>query len=297
MTRVEVAGIPATGSGRRATAFHWRRSLTRFAIAAATVAIVLFAIFPIYWMVATALAPLGSSRAADQSLIPAGLTLQNFVYVFTEVPLSLWLFNSAVIAAVVAAGATIVGAMGGYSLARYRFRWTGLCVLVILATQLMPPTSIIIPLYRLALAAGLLNTYSGLVIANLTHVLPISIFLLRGFFLSIPREIEEAALVDGTTQVGMLIRISMRMAAPGLATVFIYSFVSTWNDLLFARTLSSSSRMWTAPVGLASFKGEYYTLFEPLMAAALVFALPVTIVFLLLQRNFVQGLTVGGVKG
>jgi ABC-type glycerol-3-phosphate transport system permease component len=170
-------------------------------------------------------------------------------------------------------------------------------VLVILATQLMPPTAIIIPIYRLALATGLLNTYTGLVIANLTHVLPIAIFLLRGFFLSIPSEIEQAALVDGCGQVGMLTRITMRMAAPGLATVFIYAFVVTWNDLLFARTLSSSGSMWTAPVGLASFQGEYYTLFEPLMAASLVFALPVTVVFLLLQRHFVHGLTVGGVKG
>jgi ABC-type glycerol-3-phosphate transport system permease component len=95
----------------------------------------------------------------------------------------------------------------------------------------------------------------------------------------------------------MFIRVTMRMAAPGLATIFIYVFISTWNDLLFARTLSSSSKMWTAPVGLASFKGEYYTLFEPLMAAALVFALPVTVVFMVLQRHFVHGLTVGGVKG
>jgi ABC-type glycerol-3-phosphate transport system permease component len=297
VTRAEVASARETGSDRRRRSFAWRRILPRLGIAVATIAIVLFAVFPIYWMVVTALSPLGSSRGADQSLLPVGFSLDNFVYVFTEVPLSMWLINSAIIAAVVAVGATIVGAMGGYSLARYHFRWTGLCVLVILATQLMPPTSIIIPLYRLALAAGLLNTYTGLVIANLTNVLPISIFLLRGFFLSIPREIEEAALVDGSTQMGMLMRVSMRMAAPGLATVFIYAFVSTWNDLLYARTLSSSSRMWTAPVGLASFKGEYYTLFEPLMAAALVFALPVTVVFLLLQRNFVHGLTVGGVKG
>ncbi len=297
MTRAEGASTGETDTARRAPAFAWRRFLPRLGIAAATLAIVLFAVFPIYWMVVTALSPLGSSRGANQSLLPTGFSLDNFVYIFTEVPLSMWLLNSAIVAAVVAAGATIVGAMGGYSLARYRFRWTGLAVLVILATQLMPPTSILIPLYRLALAAGLLNTYTGLVIANLTNVLPISIFLLRGFFLSIPREIEEAALVDGSTQMGMLMRVSMRMAAPGLATVFIYAFVSTWNDLLFARTLSSSSRMWTAPVGLASFKGEYYTLFEPLMAAALVFALPVTIVFLLLQRNFVHGLTVGGVKG
>jgi ABC-type glycerol-3-phosphate transport system permease component len=293
----EATAAPVAPAEKAARAVPYRRVLKRAALGAATVALVLFAVFPIYWMVVTALSQLGASRSASQTLWPTSVTFDNFVYVFTEVPLALWLLNSAIVASLVAAGATVVGAMAGYSLARYSFRWTGFFVLVILATQLMPPTAIIIPLYRLALAANLLNTYTGLVIANLTHVLPISVFLLRGFFLSIPREIEQAALVDGSSQVGMLVRITMRMAAPGLATVFIYAFVSTWNDLLFARTLSSSSTMWTAPVGLASFKGEYYTLFEPLMAAALVFALPVTIVFLLLQRHFVHGLSVGGVKG
>jgi ABC-type glycerol-3-phosphate transport system permease component len=284
-------------SSRSIATFPLGRVAKRIGLAVATIAVVLFAIFPLYWMVVVALSSLGSSRGATQSILPTSFTFDNFFYVFTEVPLALWLLNSAIVASLVAVGATIVGAMGGYSLARFNFRWTGVFVLVILATQLMPPTSIIIPLYRLALAANLLNTYAGLIIANLSHVLPIAIFLLRGFFLSIPREIEEAALVDGCTQTGMFIRVTMRMAAPGLATVFIYVFISTWNDLLFARTLSSSSKMWTAPVGLASFKGEYYTLFEPLMAAALVFALPVTVVFMLLQRHFVHGLTVGGVKG
>lgn len=275
----------------------WARIAKRVGIGLGTAAVVLFAIFPIYWMVVVALSKLGASRGATQSILPASFTLDNFIYVFTEVPLGMWLLNSAIVASIVSVGATVAGAMAGYSLARYHSRWTGLLVLVILATQLMPPTSIIIPIYRLALATGLLNTYAGLVIANLSHVLPIAIFLLRGFFLSIPREIEQAALVDGCSQTGVLVRITSRMAAPGLATVFIYVFISTWNDLLFARTLSSSSTMWTAPVGLASFKGEYYTLFEPLMAAALVFALPVTVVFMLLQRHFVHGLTVGGVKG
>jgi ABC-type glycerol-3-phosphate transport system permease component len=291
------AAAPVTRTVRAGSTFPYRRVLAKTGIAIAIIAIVLFAVFPIYWMIVTAVSSIGASRTASQSLLPTSFTLDNFVYVFTQVPFALWIGNSAIVASLVAVGATVVGAMAGYSIARFNYRWTGVFMLVILATQLMPPTAIIIPLYRLALATGLLNTYTGLVIANLTHVLPIAIFLLRGFFLSIPPEIEQAALVDGCTQVGMLVRVTMRMAAPGLATVFIYAFVVTWNDLLFARTLSSSGSMWTAPVGLASFQGEYYTLFEPLMAASLVFALPVTVVFLVLQRHFVHGLTVGGVKG
>jgi len=297
MTMSNAAAAPVNSTAQASNAFPYRRVLGRIGVAIAIVAVVLFAVFPIYWMIVTAVSTLGASRSASQSLLPASFTLDNFVYVFTEVPFALWIGNSAIVASLVAVGATVVGAMAGYSIARFNYRWTGVFMLVILATQLMPPTAIIIPLYRLALATGLLNTYTGLVIANLTHVLPIAIFLLRGFFLSIPPEIEQAALVDGCTQVGMLVRVTMRMAAPGLATVFIYAFVVTWNDLLFARTLSSSGSMWTAPVGLASFQGEYYTLFEPLMAASLVFALPVTVVFLVLQRHFVHGLTVGGVKG
>lgn len=297
MTMASAAPDAATGTKIGVDAGRLRRLLMKVLTTALTVALVIFAVFPIYWMIVNAMSRLGTSRSAVQPLLPLEVTLDNFFYVFTQVPLGLWLFNSGLVATLVAGGATLVGAMAGYSLSRFRFRWTGLFMLVIIATQLMPPTSIIIPLYRMALAAGLLNTYAGLIIAHLTDVLPISIFLLRGFFLSIPREIEEAAWVDGSGQFGTLFRVTMPMAAPGLATVFIYAFVVSWNDLLFARTLNSSSNVWTAPVGLASFSGEYYTLFEPLMAAALVFALPVTIVFLLLQRHFVHGLTVGGVKG
>jgi len=295
MTNVPAAIGPT--SARATRPLPYGRIFTRLGLGLATIGFVLFAVFPLYWMIVTALSKLGSSRSSSQSLWPASFTLDNFIYAFTEVPMALWLLNSTVVAVAVAAAATIVGAMAGYSLARFHYRWTVIFTAIILATQLMPPTAIIIPLYRLALAADLLNTYAGLIIANLSHVMPITIFLLRGFFLSIPREIEQAALVDGASQWGMLVRITLRMAAPGLATVFIYTFVVTWNDLLFARTLASSGAMWTAPVGLASFKGEYYTLFEPLMAAALVFALPVTVVFLALQRYFVHGLTVGGVKG
>lgn len=290
--RVVAASSPARRMSHRS-----RRRLLAAGRTALVILFVLFACFPMYWMILTALSPLGASRGTSQPLLPTAITLQNFAYVFTQVELGRWLTNSLLIATLVAGGATFIGAMAGYSLARHSFRWTSFFVTAIIATQLMPPTSIIIPIYRMALATGLLNTYTALVIAHLTDVLPISIFLLRGFFMSIPREIEQAALTEGATQWGVLRRITLPLAAPGLATVFIYAFVVSWNDLLYARTLASSSRIWTAPVGLASFSGEYYTLFEPLMAAALIFALPVTIVFLALQRHFVHGLTVGGVKG
>ena len=286
-----LAALPATERRFRSPV------VGRIGAYALTIVLVIFAVFPIYWMVVNALSRLGSSRSASQPIWPQTVTFDNFIYVFTQVPLGLWLLNSAIVATAVAATATVIGAMAGYSLSRFRFRWTGLFVTVIVAAQLMPPTSIVIPLYRMALLTDLVGTRTGLIIAHLVDVLPISIFLLRGFFLSIPREIEEAALMDGASQTGVLIRVVMPLAAPGLATVFIYAFVVSWNDLLFARTLASSSNVWTAPVGLASFSGEYYTLFEPLMAAALIFALPVTIVFLVLQRHFVHGLTVGGVKG
>ena len=286
-----MAGLPTTRRRVRSPL------VGRVATYVLTIVLVIFAVFPIYWMVVNALSRLGASRSASQPIWPQPLTFENFVYVFTQVPLGLWLLNSAVVATAVATTATVIGAMAGYSLSRFRFRWTGLFMTVIVAAQLMPPTSIVIPLYRMALLTDLVGTRSGLIIAHLADVLPISIFLLRGFFLSIPREIEEAALTEGASQTGVLIRVVMPLAAPGLATVFIYAFVVSWNDLLFARTLASSSSVWTAPVGLASFSGEYYTLFEPLMAAALIFALPVTIVFLILQRHFVHGLTVGGVKG
>jgi ABC-type glycerol-3-phosphate transport system permease component len=295
MTATHRHDVDAARTASPDLSWLWRRA-RKLVPVVLTLLILFFAVFPLYWMIVTALSRLGTSRGASQAIWPASVSFDNFFYVFTQVPLGLWLLNSTIVAVTVSAGATLIGAFAGYSLARFRSWWTGIFVSVIIATQLMPPTAIIIPIYRMALATDLLNTHTALVIAHLTDVLPISIFLLRGFFLSIPRELEQAAFVDGASQFGALFRITMPLAAPGLATVFIYSFVVSWNELLFARTLASSSDVWTAPVGLASFSGEYYTLFEPLMAAALVFALPVTVVFLLLQRHFVHGLTVGGVK-
>jgi ABC-type glycerol-3-phosphate transport system permease component len=292
----DAATAPSMAALRRANSPGISRLIRRGGTYALTIALVIFAVFPLYWMVVNALSRLGASRSTNQPIWPETITFENFIYVFTQVPLGLWLLNSAIVATIAAATATFVGAMAGYSLSRFRFRWTGLFVTVIVAAQLMPPTSIIIPLYRMALLTDLVGTRTGLIFAHLADVLPIAIFLLRGFFLSIPREIEEAALTEGASQTGVLLHVVMPLAAPGLATVFIYAFVVSWNDLLFARTLASSSKVWTAPVGLASFSGEYYTLFEPLMAAALIFALPVTVVFLILQRHFVHGLTVGGIK-
>jgi ABC-type glycerol-3-phosphate transport system permease component len=252
--------------------------------------------FPLYWMVVVALTPFGFSRAAGSSLIPSTITLDNFTFIFTERPMLRWLVNSALVAFSAASVSVAVGATAGYALSRLRFSGATVILVVILITQMLPQTTIVIPLYAVFRDLGLLNSLTAVSLAHMTIVIPIAVWLSKGFFDSIPSDLESAARVDGSSRFGAFWRVALPLAAPGLAAIFVYGFVVSWHEFLFARTLASPQELWTASVGLASFRGEYVSQSEPQMAAALVFALPVVVVFLVLQRQFVAGLAAGGVK-
>ena len=163
--------------------------------------------------------------------------------------------------------------------------------------QLIPHVTIVLPLYAQFNSLSLLNTLVGVGLAHVAVLLPIVTWLSKGFFDTLPKELEEAASIDGASRLRTFVSIALPLTLPGLGSAFMYSFVISWSDLLFARTLAPNPNQWTAPVGLASFNSDYYTTIEPMMAAALVFSVPVVIVFVLLQRSFVSGLTGGSVKG
>jgi ABC-type glycerol-3-phosphate transport system permease component len=264
--------------------------------AAIIVGLGLLLMFPLYWMVVVALTPFGFSRTAGLSLLPSNVTLDNFVSVLTERPMLRWLLNSAVVATCAASVSLLVGTSAGYALSRLRFRGATLILVLILVTQMLPQTTLVIPLYSVFRDLGLLNTLAGVSIAHMTIVVPIAVWLTKGFFDSIPADLESAARVDGCTRLAAFRRVALPLAAPGLAAIFVYGFVTSWHEFLFSRTLASQADLWTASVGLASFAGEYVNESEPQMAAALLFALPVVVVFVALQRQFVAGLSAGGVK-
>lgn len=208
-----------------------------------------------------------------------------------------WLLNSTLVAATASLVSLLVGTTAGYALSRLRFRGATVALVLILISQMLPQTTLVIPLYSLFRDLGLLNSLTAVSIAHMSIVVPLAVWLTKGFFDSIPPDLESAARVDGCTRFGAFRRVALPLAAPGIAAIFIYAFVNSWHEFLFARTLASPPELWTASVGLASFQGESFSQFEPMMAASIVFALPVIVVFLLLQRQFVAGLTAGGVRG
>ena len=184
----------------------------------------------------------------------------------------------------------------GYVLSRLRFRGAGLLMLAVLATQMIPATSIVVPLYMLYRDLGLLDTMQGMVMGHVSLVAPLAIWMSKDFFDTIPPDLEGAARIDGCSRLGAFWRVALPLAGPGMAAIFIYGFVTSWHDFLFAKTLINSNKLWTAATGISSFRGEYFTLHELQMAAALVFALPVVAVFLTMQRQIISGALGGGVK-
>ncbi|MCY4141786.1 MAG: carbohydrate ABC transporter permease [Rhodobacteraceae bacterium] len=184
----------------------------------------------------------------------------------------------------------------GYVLSRLRFRGAGLLMLAVLATQMIPATSIVVPLYMLYRDLGLLDTMQGMVMGHVSLVAPLAIWMSKGFFDTIPPDLEGAARIDGCSRLGAFWRVALPLAGPGMAAIFIYGFVTSWHDFLFAKTLINSNKLWTAATGISSFRGEYFTLHELQMAAALVFALRVVAVFLTMQRQIISGALGGGVK-
>jgi ABC-type glycerol-3-phosphate transport system permease component len=261
----------------------------------AILALALVVVFPIYWMCVIALTPTGFSRSIA-GFVPPNLTFENFVNLFAERPMLRWIWNSIVVATLSSLLSVLFGTSCGYALSRLKFRGNYLILVLVLATQMIPTTSIIVPLYALFRDLGLLDTMQGMVIGHISLVIPLAIWMSKGFFDSIPDDLEGAARIDGCSRLGAFRHVAMPLAMPGLAAIFVYGFVTSWHDFLFAKSLISSRELWTAATGITSFRGEYFTLFEPQMAAALVFALPVVVIFFVMQRRMVSGALAGSVK-
>ncbi len=263
--------------------------------AAAIVGLGAIVLFPIYWMVVISLTPTGFSRTLG-GLWPLRVTLDNYVTLFTERPMGRWMVNSIVVATLSSLLSLLFGTSCGYVLSRIRFRGTGILMMLVLATQMIPQTSIVVPLYILFRDLGLLDSMQGMVIGHISLVAPLAIWMSKGFFDTIPADLEGAARIDGCTRLQAYWYVAMPLAAPGMAAIFIYGFVNSWHDFLFAKTLINSEKLWTAATGISSFRGEYFTLHELQMAAALVFALPVVVVFMTMQRRIVSGALAGSVR-
>ena len=261
------------------------------------IAIVLFCLVPFYWLVNISLKTGPDLSSAD--LFPPHPSLQNYKSIFQNSNFTRALGNSAIVALTTTFIGVIVGSFAAYALARLRMRGKFVILGIVLSITTFPQIAIAAPLFRLWANIGLYNTLLGLIIPYLTFALPLSIYILVTFFREIPKDLEEAALVDGATNFEAFRKVVVPLAAPGLATTAILTFIAAWNEFLLATTLTSSVTARTVPVAISQFTGS--TEFEvPLgtqSAASVAISIPLIILVLLFQKRIVAGLTAGAVKG
>ena len=254
--------------------------------------------FPLYWIVNTAMTPTDQLYGGGQTLLPdLTRSLEVFSVLTSDSPFLRWMGNSAVVAFGTTLFSLLMATLTAYALSRYRFTGKGLLGFGFFATQMLPEALLVVPLYSMFAALGLLNELFGLVLANTAFAMPVATFLLKAAMDGVPYEIEESARVDGAGSLATLQIMLVPLVAPSMAAAAVIVFFDGWNEYLFATTFMSERDSWTASTGLASFIGEYLTPLDTVFSAALVFTLPAIVFFLLMQRRIVSGLTAGSVKG
>jgi ABC-type glycerol-3-phosphate transport system permease component len=259
---------------------------------------VIVAVFPFFWVLRTAVTPPREAFALRPALLPNSLTLDNIANVITSpnLPFPRYFANSVFVSVATTLLVLLAGSWGAYALARLNFRGKRPFGISLILIQLFPAVLLVIPIFVVFTWVGLVNNLWGLVIAYTTFNLPFVTWLLRGYFLSIPGELEDAARVDGCTYLGVLFRIVLPMAAPGLAAVATLAFVNSWNEFFFAYVFINDDSKKVLAIGLAAYIDQFRTDYSGLFAMATLTTLPVVLVFVLFQRYLVGGLTAGAVK-
>ena len=257
----------------------------------------LWTAIPIYWMVVTSLKYDKEIYGYEATLIPQKPTLSNYATVFRQTPYLLFLRNSVVVAVGSTVLSMVIACLGAYAIARLNFPGRAFLARGLVFTYLVPTSLLFIPMFALMSALRLTDSLHGLIIAYLGFDVPFCTWLLMGYFKSVPVELEESALVDGCNRVSALIRIVLPLSLPALVVVTFFSFTHAWNEFLYAHVFTSTNSARTVTTGLVNFMSQDVFLWGPLMAATIMSALPPVLMFLVLQRWVVKGLTLGGVKG
>jgi multiple sugar transport system permease protein len=293
MVESAVVAIPAVPR-RRVRAGRVARSIGFYLLVFVVCAI---AFFPIYWMVVTALRPSAESLRWPPKLWPSDLDFTSFTSLFEAQPIERWILNSAVLSLLSTLICIFLSVLGAYSLSTMRWRGRGAFAVFLLMTQMLPEALIIVPIFKIYRDLNLRESLPGLSLIDAAFILPIGVWILKNMFDTIPRELREAALVDGAGPFRVLFQIILPLTLPGLVAVGVVAFFYSWNEYLFAQTMITESSIKPASVGLASMITMLDTPIERLLAAGLIFAIPPVIFYIVMQRYIVAGITAGAVKG
>jgi multiple sugar transport system permease protein len=282
-----------------ATAIH-RRSPTadsplfKWVTVTVLALIALAIVFPFIWMVFTSFKPETQIAQYPPRLFPETWTLENYVNVWSRIPFARLLLNSIILAGGVTAISLLLDAMAAYALSRLDFPGRDAIFIIILIALMLPFQVMFIPLFVIVHDLGMLDSYSGLIVPRATNAF--GIFMLRQFFMTLPRELDEAARIDGTSEWGIFWKIILPLSGPALATLAIFHFMYNWNDFLWPLLITSSTEMRTLPAGLALFVGQHVVEYGVVMAGAVLTLLPLLVAFLFAQRYFIQGIAMSGIK-
>jgi ABC-type glycerol-3-phosphate transport system permease component len=261
------------------------------------VVLVVFCIFPFLWMGVSSIKTLPELYTVPPIWWPKTPTVDNYYKVLFESNIPRYFLNSVVISVGSTVLALLLAIFASYGFARFEFRGKPLLQSFVLVGQLLPTAAIIVPLFITLRVLGLVNTYWGLILVYMIITLPLSVWMLTSYFKAIPVELEEAAIIDGASRIGILFRITLPLSTPGIVAVVVYAFVTTWNEFVFALCFATDSSVKTLPIGLAEFSTEFNTDWGAVMAASVVMTLPIALLFFSMQRLFVGGLTAGATKG
>ena len=283
--------LPMTATRR----FAWRRPLRRAPLYLALTGIAALMLFPFGWMIATSLTSDSQLFVTPPQLIPAPLVPDNYVRVAEAFPIGRFLVNSLLVAGISTSLQVGTSAMAAYAFARLRFRGRDVLFLLYLATLMVPLQVIIVPLFIEMRLLGLVNSYPGLILPAIASAF--GTFLLRQAFLSLPRELDEAAFIDGASHWTVFRRIVLPLAGPALATFGIFAFMASWNSFLWPLVVTSSQDLFTLPVGLSNLHGRYETAWNLVMAGSTISVIPIVAVYVIAQKHVIRGVALSGIKG
>ncbi|WP_186386571.1 MULTISPECIES: carbohydrate ABC transporter permease [unclassified Stappia] len=274
-----------------------RTPLQSLALYGTVILLAALILFPVYWLLVTAISTSAELSQLPPSFWPDDAQWSTFAKVWEERPIPLWLLNSMLAAIGSVALSMVVSVLAGYALSRFSIRGGHSLGLFILTAKMLPATLLVIPLFSIFRNFGMIGSLWTLVLAHSTLIIPFTTWMLKGYFDTIPRELEQAAMVDGCSPMGAMVRVVLPVATPGLAATSLYAFVLSWADYAYARTfLVNAPGSWTANLGITTMRGEYTTDWNEISAAAVFVAVPIIVIYLFLERYLVGGLTAGAEK-
>ena len=273
------------------------RTIKKLPIYSLAIIISCLVAFPVYWMFTSSLQSSDSLFNIPPNLLPTVSPFFAYMHYLISSPFLTWTKNTIFIAAVATLASTAIAVLGAYGLSRFQFKGKVLFSFIVLLTQMLPTILIAIPLFVIFSKMGLVNTVYSLMAVDTIVTTPIGLWFLKGFFDSIPRELEDAARIDGCSRMAALIQIDLPLIVPGIVATATWVFIVIWDEYLYAVTLVNNDRSWVISVGIASYFGEYSTPWNDVMTGAALATLPILVLFLYFQKHLVSGLTAGSVKG